>query len=72
MTLNVIDPALQMRCVLCGALFVAIDDEHEVRLSRIDALKLRMRAGDHVCHSCWINEIAVDRFGNPTIFTGHA
>jgi hypothetical protein len=31
-----------------------------------------MNAGDPVCFGCWIDEIAVDRFGNPTIFTGHA
>jgi hypothetical protein len=72
MTLNVIDPALQIRCVLCGARFLAIDDEHSVQLTAHDALRLRMRAGDPVCHSCWFNEIAVDRFGNPTIMTGHA
>jgi len=72
MTLKVLDPIFQIRCDLCGSLFLAIDDEHDVRLSHEDAKRLRMNAGDMICFSCWFTEIVVDRFGRPTVMIGHA
>lgn len=62
--------AEQMRCELCGSLFL-VADEHS-RLDKPNADRLRMRVGTPICHACWFAEILVDETGQPRVFTGHA
>jgi hypothetical protein len=60
----------QMRCTLCGGLFLIADERS--RLSESDAAQLRMRLGDPVCGACWVGEILADEDGRPAVEIGHA
>ncbi len=67
---HTIDPAEQMRCVLCGALFLIADES--ARLSQSQATRLRLRPGDPMCHRCWIENVLTDNEGRCRFVTGHA
>ena len=64
------NPSDQVRCSMCGALFLIADDHF--RLTEKQAQQLRMTAGEPVCHSCWITDILMREDGSPHMTIGHA
>ena len=66
----IIDPKRHIRCAICDAQFVYLNDDEAI-LDEERAKAVRMRVGEYVCHSCWINKILADEYGRPIMETGH-